>query len=410
MDRTMDNNFNADVTNYASMVMTSANVLFFNARVHGELEALGQHKAILALEAMGFPAQLHGDQVCIKTHFGALGNQYHLRPAYIRFLCDKMRSCGGLPTVAETCGMGAPHSGGIYGGRCSEEEYLSCALMHGFTRETMGAPLIMLDGPFGQDIVEAPVKGLHFNRVLVAGRLREFQHLVLATHFKGHGAAGFGGTIKNLGIGCVSKGGKAEAHHSKAMHIAQEKCAGDSCSICINYCMNRAITREGGTLKRDTSKCKRCRICHAKCPNHVFYSDDVDDFQFIEQFVDNAKGVVDFVGAGRIYYLNYVIDVTPNCDCSSVSDLPFVSDVGILASRDPVAIDQAAVDLVHHMPGTPGSVATEKTPPKQTDWFSYIYAEDGRTVPDTRWQHQLEHAEKIGLGSRKYQLIRMDEG
>ncbi len=385
-------------------------VQFFNSRVHAELEALGQHKAIFALEEMGFPAKLNGDAVCIKTHFGAIGNQYYLRPAYLRFLCDKVKACGGIPTVAETCGVGAPGSGGIYGGRCSEQEYIECALMHGFTRETMGASIIMLDGPMGMDYVEQPIQGKHFDSVLVSGRLREFQHLILATHFKGHGNAGFGGAIKNLGIGLVTKGGKAEAHHSKQMHIAQEKCVGESCSICINYCMNRALSREGGTLKRDPAKCKRCRACHAKCPNRVFFSDDVDDFQFIEQFVDNARGVVDYFGSDRIYYLNYVIDVTPNCDCSSASDLPFVPDIGVLVSRDPVALDQASIDLVHQMPRTPGSIAAEKAPQGKTDYFSYIYADGKRPIPDTRWQQQLSAAENVGLGSRKYKLIRMDEG
>ena len=381
-------------------------VLFFNSRVRAELEALGQHKAIFGLEELGFPTKLGGAHVCIKTHFGALGNQYYLRPAYIRFLCDKVKLCGGVPSAAETCGVGVPHSEGVYAGRSSEEEYIQCALMHGFTRETLGATILMLDGPYGMDYVETPVEGLRFNSVLVAGRLREFQHLIFATHFKGHPNAGFGGAIKNLGIGCVTKGGKAEAHHSKLMEIDQEKCRAD-CSICINGCMNKALSREGGILLRDLAKCRKCRDCHSRCPNHAFIYDHVDDAQFLEQMVDNAKGVVNFFGS-NIYYLNFVVDVTPNCDCSSASDLPIVPDIGILASRDPVALDQACVDLVHQSPATPGSIATERTPAGQTDWFSYIYKESGNEV-DARWQYQLEVAEKVGLGSRDYHLVRMDE-
>ncbi|HMF34848.1 MAG TPA: hypothetical protein VKK79_25730, partial [Candidatus Lokiarchaeia archaeon] len=102
----------------------ASDVLFFNSRVRVELEALGLHKALFGLEELGFPGKLGGDRVCIKTHFGALGNQYYLRPSYIRFLCDKVKSCGGIPSVVETCGVGAPHSEGVYGGRSSEEEYL----------------------------------------------------------------------------------------------------------------------------------------------------------------------------------------------------------------------------------------------------------------------------------------------
>jgi hypothetical protein len=125
--------------------------------------------------------------------------------------------------------------------------------------------------------------------------------------------------------------------------------------------------------------------------------------------VDNAKGVVNFFGP-NIYYLNFVVDVTPNCDCSSASDLPIVPDIGILASRDPVALDQACVDLVHQSPAIPGSVATERTPAEKTDWFSYIYKEPGDAAEiDTRWQYQLDVAEKVGLGSRNYKLVRMDE-
>ncbi|KKM47891.1 hypothetical protein LCGC14_1558140, partial [marine sediment metagenome] len=194
-----------------------SDVFYFTARTQTHKESLSKIKAPLTLKELGIEKKIKkSDKIVIKTHFGALENTRYLRPSYLRFLCDYLKELGGDISLAESCGWGVSESvTGIhteYSGRGTETEYLNVALKHGFTEETMGVPILMLDGEEGVDIEIQEISGKRFDKVLVAGRLREFDYLVVASHFKGHAGAGFGGALKNLGIGCVSKGGKVEAH------------------------------------------------------------------------------------------------------------------------------------------------------------------------------------------------------
>ena len=399
-----------------------SDVYYFTARTFNHKESLSRFKGPSSLEKIGFNNKVQkGDNVVIKTHFGALENVRYLRPSYIRFLCDHVKSLGAVPSVAESCGWGAPEEfTGIhteYSGRAAEEEYLETAKIHGFTEETMGAKLLMLDGRVGTDIVKQAVNGKRFNEVLVAGRLKEFDHMILATHFKGHGGSGFGGSIKNLGIGCVSKGGKVQAHMGKKFEFNFEAPISDY-ENCLKICPTNAL-REGpdGKLIRDEEKCRYCYMCKSVCKNNVIDTGSSTQEEFITQMVDNAAGVIEYFGKEKIFYLNYVIDVTWQCDCTGGSDIPFVSDIGILSSLDPVAVDQSAVDLIHlskmnphSILGNIGNISKEKS----HDWFSYIPRFDSKTGnldlnPDGKksrhWEIQLNVAEELGLGTRDYKLI-----
>ena len=399
-----------------------SDVYYFTARTFNHKESLSRFKGPSALEKIGFNNRVQkGDNVVIKTHFGALENVRYLRPSYIRFLCDHIKSLGAVPSVAESCGWGAPEEfTGIhteYSGRAAEEEYLETAKIHGFTEETMGAKLLMLDGRVGTDIVKQAVNGKRFNEVLVAGRLKEFDHMILATHFKGHGGSGFGGSIKNLGIGCVSKGGKVQAHMGKKFEFNFEAPISDY-ENCLKICPTNAL-REGpdGKLIRDEEKCRYCYMCKSVCKNNVIDTGSSTREEFITQMVDNAAGVVEYFGKDKIFYINYVIDVTWQCDCTGGSDVPFVSDIGIVSSLDPVAVDQSAVDLIHlskmnrhSILGSMGNFSKEKS----YDWLSYIPRFDPETGkldlnPDGKesryWEIQLKVAEELGLGTRDYNLI-----
>jgi len=399
-----------------------SDVYFFTARTYNHEESLSKVKGPLALEKIGFNSKVNnGDKVVIKTHFGALENIRYLRPSYIRFLCDYVKTLGGVPYVAESCGWGAPEEvTGIhteYSGRATEEEYLETAKMHGFTKDTMGAELLMLDGSVGTNIIRQNFKGKRFSEVLVAGRLKEFDHMIIATHFKGHAGAGLGGSIKNLGIGCVSKGGKVQAHVGKKFEFNFEAPISDY-EKCLKICPTNAL-REGpdGKLIRDEEKCRYCYMCKSVCKNNSINTGSSTREEFITQMVDNAAGVVEYFGKDKIFYLNYVLDITWQCDCTGGSDIPFVSDIGILSSLDPVAVDQSAVDLIHlskmnphSILGNIGNISKEKT----NDWFSYIPRFDPKTGkldlnPDGKesrhWEIQLNVAEELGLGSRDYNLI-----
>lgn len=400
-----------------------ADVFYFTARSRSHEESMSKVKGILALKKIGFEDHVsEEDKVVIKTHFGALENTRYLRPSYLRFLCEYVKNLGAKPFLAESCGWGLPESiSGIhseYSGRANEKEYLEVALKHGFTDQTMGAPILMLDGPDGIDYEIQRINGKRFNEVLVAGRLREFDHMIMATHFKGHIGAGFGGALKNLGIGCVSKGGKVQAHTSKKFDYNLEKCIKD-CRKCVEVCPTGALTKgNDGILKKDWDKCRYCYMCKSICKEGVIDTGSSTQEEFIIQMIDNARGVVDFFGKEKIFYINYLIDITWQCDCGS-SDIPFVPDIGVLASRDPVALDQASVDLIHETPLIPKSILYDiysDVSDLNNEWLSYLpkFDPEKREIsfeplnkPSKNWEIQLKTAEEIGLGTRNYNLIKV---
>jgi hypothetical protein len=289
--------------------------------------------------------------------------------------------------------------------------------MHGYTEKTMGAPIIMLDGPVGIDVQRQKTHGKIFNEIAVAGRLREFDKMVLASHFKGHISAGFGGAIKNLGIGCVSKGGKVEAHTGKKFEFNLDAPISDY-EVCLKICPTNALSEdENGKISRDDGKCQLCYMCQSVCKNKAIDIGESTREEFILQMVDNAVGVVDFFGKKNIFYINYAIDITWQCDCTGGSDINLIPDIGILSSMDPVAVDQACVDLVNLSEISPYSILRDiKNFPKENDleWLSYIPRYNRETknidlnvegIPSKHWELQLEAAKEIGLGFRDYELI-----
>ena len=397
-----------------------SDVYFFTARSQSMKGSMSKVKGPLALEKLGIKNMINkDDKVVIKTHFGALENTRYIRPSYIRFLSDFVKEIGGIPSLAESCGWGLPESiSGThteYSGRANEKEYLQVALMHGFTQETMGAPIFMLDGPYGIDYNVQPIDGNLLKEVYIAGRLREFDYMVLATHFKGHSGAGFGGALKNLGIGCVAKGQKIRAHLGTVFDYDLSKCTED-CEKCIKVCPTGALSKGvDKILKKSWDKCRYCYMCKSICDKGVIDTGSSTIENFIYRFVDNAKGVVDYFGKDKIFYINYAIDITWQCDCGS-SDVPFIPDIGVLSSHDPVAIDQACIDLAHKSSFTPNSVLSDikSLNNNGNDWFSYIPRFDpqsgeldfnlnGKKL--NSWETQLRVAEEIGLGSRDYNLI-----
>jgi hypothetical protein len=393
-----------------------SDVYFFSARTIDYKQSMSRFKGPMALEKIGFEDNTSkNEKVVIKTHFGATENVRYLRPSYIRFLSDYARNLGLYPTIAESCGWGVPGVKGEYGGRANEKEYLEVALKHGFTPQTMNAPIIMLDGPDGLNYKVQKVNGNYFHEARVAGRLSEFDSMILATHFKGHSLSGFGGAIKNLGIGCVSKGGKTEAHTGKTFEHNFDKCESD-CDKCIEICPTGALHRDAdGEIIYNADKCRYCYMCNSVCETDAIDIGTVSRERFIYQMVDNAKGVVDYYGNDNIYYLNYAIDITWQCDCSGSSDVPFVSDIGILSSKDPVALDQACVDLTHDSHMNPDSILgtiSELKNNEKGEWFSYIprFDEGEKNLNEEgkesrHWEHQLKAAEELDLGTREYNLI-----
>ena len=348
-----------------------------------------------------------GDRVQIKTHFGNWGNTNYIRPAYVRKVVELVRAAGGHPFVTETCGLGYG-AGGTYGGRTTAPEYLSMAALNGFTQGTVGAPILMADGYWGTDTHRVKIPGKYVKTVDVAAAVLDSDVIIMLTHAKGHGLSGLGGSLKNLGIGLVGKSGKAEMHFEKNISVDAEKCKGPECSLCLKACPVRCITMDEFAVI-DAKSCIHCGHCRAVCASVAKARAIAIGWRNAAEqsvrFVENALGVVQSVGPGRFYYINLAIDISDKCDCWNVGAPLLIHDVGIFGSRDPVAIDQATMDAVSEAIPNPASVVCDCEPGED----KFAVAHDHKDEESGEHLHfaedQLAHAQKIGLGSRKYKLV-----
>ena len=332
---------------------------------------------------------LDGKFVAIKMHFGELGNISFLRPNYARAVVDVVKELGGKPFLTD-CNTMYP------GSRKNALEHLECAWQNGFTPLTVGCPILIGDGLKGTDDVEVPVVGGEYVEKAKIGRaIMDADVFISLTHFKGHEMTGFGGTIKNIGMGCGSRAGKMEQHNAGKPSVSQDACVG--CGNCAKICAHGAPQIKDGKCTIDHDRCVGCGRCLALCPTDAIHADNDESLDILNcKIAEYTKAVVD----GRpCFHVSLVMDISPNCDCHSENDAPIAPNIGMFASFDPVALDQACADAVVAQPAMPGSLLFDKGYDCSCgDLFQAAH-------PDTRWQVCLEHAEKLGLGSREYDLI-----
>jgi uncharacterized protein len=265
---------------------------------------------------------------------------------------------------------------------------------HGFCRTVAGAPAIIADGLDGDNFREVSVQGKHFSRVKIAGDIASANSMIVVSHFKAHLPAGFGGAVKNLGMGCAPPLGKADQHSTRPIFNA-DLCIG--CRACMEGCPNHAITVEKRISAVNHQICTGCGKCLRLCPTHAL---DFDWFvevpPFMERMTEYALGAV--AGKeGRVCFFNFLLNITPDCECVPWSDAPIVPDIGILASKDPVAIDQASYDLVNMQAGLQNSLLQKNREPGK-DKFLGVWE-------STMGNIQIDYGEQIGLGSKEYQLV-----
>jgi uncharacterized Fe-S center protein len=235
----------------------------------------------------------------------------------------------------------------------------------------------------------------HFQQVKIAGDIISADSMLVLSHFKGHGMCGFGGAIKNLAMGCASAQGKVEQHQC-AKPVISDNCTG--CGTCINSCPLSVMSLSDGKAIIELEECVACNNCLAVCPESAVSLDFDALPEFMERMVEYAYGAVKNK-KGKVGYLNFLMDITPDCDCEAFSDAPIVPDIGILASKDPVALDTASYDLVNQQVGLENSLL-EHHHQKGGDKFRGVWEEvDGRVL--------LEYAEEVGMGSREYHLINL---
>ena len=331
-----------------------------------------------------------GDLVAVKVHFGEKGNHTFIRPIFVRRVVDEIKGCDARPFLTD--------SSTLYPGERKEAvSALNCAIENGFAYAVAGAPLIMCDGLRGNSAVMVEVNGELLKKVPIGSAIAEADAMVTVSHFKCHELTGFGGALKNLGMGCASREGKMTQHSTVAPKIAEKYCTG--CSLCIKACAHDAIAIIEGKAKLDPARCAGCSRCITICPTtaiQIQWNEAAD--LVMKKMVEFAKGAV----AGKeskSLFLNFITQVSPACDCYGHADAPIVNDIGICASTDPVALDQACADLVNEAVGNQNT-ALETGHEPGGDKFRGVH-------PDIDWEVQLDHAEKIGLGTREYELVKI---
>lgn len=322
------------------------------------------------------------DLVAIKTHFGEAGSTAFVPVMYLRKLVEAVKEAGGKPFVTD--------AGTLYvGSRSNAVSHLLTASAHGFTQESLGAPVIIADGLKGHDFEEVEVEGKHLQRVKIASAAVHADALVVVSHLTGHELTGFGCAIKNVGMGLGSRGGKQQMHSDIKPEVNTDRCT--ACGQCIRWCPAGAISLAGKGEERkaviDHELCIGCGECTVMCFEGAIAARLVTDLGVAQRkIVEYAMGALKGK-EGKCAFFNFLMRVTPACDCWDFSDAPVVEDIGILAGRDIVAVDQASMDLVNEKAGR--------------DIF-------GEMFPQVKWRDQLAYAEEMGLGSRKYELVPID--
>jgi len=316
--------------------------------------------------------------VALKIHFGEMGNTAYLKPDNIKPVIAKVKSLKALPFLTDANTL-------YKGTRSDAVNHMITAYKHGYDISDVGAPVIIADGLTGKEYIKVKVDQKHFKEVKIGAAAYHAESIVVLTHFKGHELTGFGGSLKNVGMGLGARSGKQEMHADVHPAVNNDKCT--ACGNCVKWCPVAAISIKGNKTMIDKNKCIGCAECVASCNFSAIAVDwggtpgSVQE-KIVEYFYGVWKDKKD-----RMVFFNFLTDISPNCDCYAWNDKPMTADIGLLASRDPVAIDRASAELVNKASGS-------------KDKFREIY-------PDIDWSVQLSYAESIGIGKRGYELIEL---
>jgi hypothetical protein len=314
------------------------------------------------------------DQVAVKVHFGEEGNTGYVRPEFARVVCDGIAAKGGKAFLSDTNTL-------YPGKRTNCRDHRELAYAHGFTKARTGVEVIIPDDGIKEDTTEVPIGQRLVKTAKVASLFIKADALVVISHFKGHMLSGFGGALKNVGMGCAMREGKLAQHCSVSPFVHEDKCIG--CGACIKVCPVEAIRLENNKAKVDSSKCIGCAGCVGACPTWAM-------FVFSESGENVQKKMAEYSLAvlkgkkGKACFVNFAIKINKECDCWPMENPRIGPDVGILVSRDPVSVDKACFDLVARVCAK--------------DIFKAAH-------PDQNSFVQLSYAQSLGLGKLDYDLI-----
>ncbi len=311
--------------------------------------------------------------LAIKMHFGEDGNEGYVKPEYTKVITDIAKEKTAFPFLTD--------ASTIYVGKRSDAyHHLLLANKHGFTIENCGCPIIISDGLRGNAAAEVEINKKHFKTVSIARDIYYTDSFIFLNHFKGHEIAGYGGALKNIGMGCGSKAGKYAMHHNTNPEVDTTNCIG--CGSCVKWCPPKALEIKNKKVVFNKEKCIGCGECTISCPKKVFeltWDDSLKNVQ--EKIVEVCYGVLKNKKSFSISFLNHI---TKYCDCNTRKDKVLLDDIGIVAGADPVAVDKASIDIVNKIYGK--------------DFIKHLY-------PDIDYMVQLKYAQKLGIGSMNYELI-----
>jgi uncharacterized Fe-S center protein len=368
---------------------TPPNAEVFFAPMRTERKRSFVERAGVALQRAGLSDVIaEGDFVAVKIHCGEAGNTGFVSPIYMREVVRLIKEQGGRPFLTD--------ANTLYSGKRSNAiDHMECAIHNGFSYATVEAPFIIADGLRGHTWTDVMVNGKHCESVRMATAAVEADAMVVISHVKGHGLAGFGGAVKNVGMGLGSRGAKQRMHSDVHPEVNAEKCT--CCKRCITWCPTHAISIDelAQAAYIDPDVCYGCGECVAACTSDaiaISWQTDPDVIQ--EKMIEHAAGIV--TGKkDKMIYLSFLTNITPECDCWDFSDAPLVPDIGLLASRDMIAIDQASYDMIVQASGNRGSLAEGMGIGR--DKFAAIHDTDGTRV--------MAYGEAFGLGTRTYTIV-----
>ena len=363
--------------------MKPSKVYFTDMRVHGENLP---DKLIALARAAGIENIDFADKyVAIKVHFGEVGNLAFLRPDYARALVRLIRELGGKPFVTDCSTL-------YVGARKNALDHLDVTYAHGYNPLCLECHTIIADGLKGTDEALIPIDCEYVKTAKIGRAIADADIIISLNHFKGHEGTGFGGALKNLGMGCGSSAGKAEMHSTEKPAVDRSACVG--CGVCESNCAHDAIHVLDGSAHVDYEKCKGCGRCIGVCPQGALHTGEAEGCAILARKISEYALAV--VKDKPHFHLSLAIDISPFCDCYANTDASVVPDVGMFASFDPVAIDVACADLVNQQPPIANSRLGERE--HEGDHFHTMH-------PVTNWRAATEHGEAIGLGSTQYELV-----
>lgn len=337
---------------------------------------------------------MEGKFVAVKMHFGELGNLSFLRPNYARAVVDVVKEFGGVPFLTD-CNTLYP------GSRKNAIEHLYCAWENGFTPMTVGCPIIIGDGLKGTDDIEVPVEGGEYiDKAKIGRAVMDADIFISLSHFKGHETTGFGGAIKNIGMGCGSRAGKKAQHMNGQPEIDHELCRG--CRACLRECANDGLSFDESTRKMsiNTQNCVGCGRCIGACNfDAIAFANYAATKDLNCRMAEYTKAVIQ---NRPNFHVSLIVDVSPNCDCHAENDAPILPNIGMFASFDPLALDQACVDACLKATPLPNSQLAEAM---EKEDFCDHHDHFENTTPNSEYKTCLAHAEKIGLGTREYEIV-----